>query len=78
MEDGTLEMLHEKTSSHLGCKTLFSAEISSFDIVSNEIIADLNMLGFLSTRLLSIVNKQHGALIVLEHYAIGDGISLAL
>ena len=42
------------------------------DIVSDEIIAYLNMTSFLPTGLLSIIGEEHGALVILKDDIICD------
>ena len=48
------------------------------DIVSDEIIAYLNMTSFLVTGLLSIIGEEHGALVILKDDIICDSETLHL
>ena len=64
----SLQWLCEVVRDHVICRTVFDFKLVILDPVRYKIIPYVYVYGSLGARLLSIVLKEDGRLIILEHY----------
>ena len=73
-----LQWLCEVVCNHVICRTVFDFKFIILDPVSYKIISYIYVSGSLGARLLSVVLKEDGRLVILEHYRRVNFISLTI
>ena len=68
----------EEVTHHVTGGTILNVGGSATNVVSDEVVMDLNVMSLLPSGLSPISHKEHGTLVVLKHHVIGHVTTLHL